>query len=85
MLPPFLQLDASIGPLPATDWLTDLFFQRLQHIEDEARRKEEEQRMAELETRHRQHGKVNHPMTKDQLEGVWEEQVSLGCVFEMSA
>ena len=41
--------------------------------------------MAELETRHRQHGKVNHPMTKDQLEGVWEEQVSLGCVFEMSA
>ena len=32
-------------------------------------------RLAELEQKHRQHGKVNHPMTKDQLEGVWEEQV----------
>ena len=26
------------------------------------------------ERKHREHGKVNHPMTKDQLEGVWEGQ-----------
>ncbi len=26
------------------------------------------------ERKHREHAKVNHPMTKDQLEGVWESQ-----------
>merc|ERR1712227_831032 len=30
--------------------------------------------MEKLEAKHRQHDKLKHPMTKDQLEEVWEEQ-----------
>ena len=30
--------------------------------------------MEKLENKHRTHEKMNHPMTKDQLEEVWEEQ-----------
>jgi hypothetical protein len=37
--------------------------------------------MEEEEKKHREHSKVNHPMTKDQLEGVWEDQVSLFVVL----
>ena len=48
--------------------------ERLKHIDDEAKRQEERKRMEEQETKHKEHGKVHHPMTKDQLEEVWEEQ-----------
>ena len=30
--------------------------------------------MDKLQARHKDHGKVHHPMTHDQLEEVWEEQ-----------
>ena len=30
--------------------------------------------MEKMEAKHRQHDKMHHPMTKDQLEEVWEEQ-----------
>ena len=48
--------------------------ERLKHIEDAEKRSEEEKRMNELKTKHKEHGKVHHPMTKDQLEEVWEGQ-----------
>merc|ERR1711976_833057 len=48
--------------------------ERLKHIEDEAKRAEEQKRMEEAKTKHKDHGKVHHPMSKDQLEEVWEEQ-----------
>ena len=47
--------------------------ERLKHIEDEAKRAEEQKRMEEAKTKHKDHGKVHHPMSKDQLEEVWEE------------
>jgi len=47
--------------------------ERLKHIEDEAKRTEEKHRLEEAKTKHKDHGKVHHPMTKDQLEEVWEE------------
>ena len=47
--------------------------ERLKHIEDEAKRAEEQKRLEEVKTKHKDHGKVHHPMTKDQLEEVWEE------------
>merc|ERR1712241_1062819 len=48
--------------------------ERLRHISDEEARKKEEQRLAEMEKKHKEHEKLKHPMTKDQLEEVWEEQ-----------
>ena len=48
--------------------------ERLKHIEDEAKRKEEQERLTADKTKHKEHGKVHHPMTKDQLEEVWEDQ-----------
>ncbi len=48
--------------------------ERLNHIDDETKRKEEENRFDEQEKKHKEHGKVHHPMTKDQLEEVWEDQ-----------
>ena len=30
--------------------------------------------MVDLEKKHREHEKLNHPMTKEQLEEVWEGQ-----------
>ena len=48
--------------------------ERLKHITDEEAREKEKQKMAELEKKHKDHEKLNHPMTKDQLEEVWEEQ-----------
>ena len=47
---------------------------RLNAINDTAERKVVQEEMEKLEAKHRQHEKVNHPMTKDQLEEVWEEQ-----------
>merc|ERR1712226_210274 len=47
--------------------------ERLKHIEDEAKRAEEQKRLDEAKAKHKDHGKVHHPMTKDQLEEVWEE------------
>jgi len=47
--------------------------ERLKHIEDEAKRAEEKKRLDEAKAKHKDHGKVHHPMTKDQLEEVWEE------------
>ena len=37
-------------------------------------RKAVQEEMEKMEAKHRQHEKINHPMTKDQLEEVWEEQ-----------
>jgi len=48
--------------------------ERLKHIPDEEARKKEKMRLDEMETKHKDHKKLNHPMTKDQLEEVWEEQ-----------
>ena len=76
-------IDCQILSWPSkTDQLIGSMLQRLQHIEDEEKRKEEEHRMDEREKKHREHSKVNHPMTKDQLEGVWEDQVSILFIYE---
>merc|ERR1712226_1754076 len=48
--------------------------ERLKHIPDEEARQKEKTRLDEMETKHKDHKKLNHPMTKDQLEEVWEEQ-----------
>ena len=48
--------------------------ERLKHIDDEQKRKDEQERMEKAEAKHREHGKVHHPMTHDQLEEVWEQQ-----------
>ena len=47
---------------------------RLNAINDTAERKVVQEEMEKLEFKHRQHDKLKHPMTKDQLEEVWEEQ-----------
>ena len=47
---------------------------RLNAINDTAERKVVQEEMEKLEAKHRQHEKLKHPMTKDQLEEVWEEQ-----------
>ena len=47
---------------------------RLNAINDTAERKVVQEEMEKLESKHRQHDKLKHPMTKDQLEEVWEEQ-----------
>ncbi|QQP57180.1 EFhand protein NUCB1 [Caligus rogercresseyi] len=47
---------------------------RLRHIEKEEDREKERVKLDEPRVRHKKHDKVNHPMTKDQLEEVWEEQ-----------
>jgi len=47
---------------------------RLNAINDTAERKVVQEEMEKMEAKHRQHDKVKHPMTKDQLEEVWEEQ-----------
>jgi len=47
---------------------------RLKAINDTQERKEVQEEMEKMEAKHRQHEKLNHPMTKDQLEEVWEEQ-----------
>eukprot|EP00092_Neocalanus_flemingeri_P023705 GFUD01025710.1.p1 GENE.GFUD01025710.1~~GFUD01025710.1.p1 ORF type:complete len:542 (-),score=186.06 GFUD01025710.1:622-2247(-) len=47
---------------------------RLNAINDTAERKEVQEEMEKLESKHRQHDKLKHPMTKDQLEEVWEDQ-----------
>merc|ERR1712241_85790 len=47
---------------------------RLNAINDTAERKVVQEEMEKLESKHRQHEKLKHPMTKDQLEEVWEEQ-----------
>jgi len=47
---------------------------RLNAINDTQERKAVQEEMEKMEAKHRQHEKINHPMTKDQLEEVWEEQ-----------
>uniref|UniRef100_A0A0K2VGS6 EFhand protein NUCB1 [Nasonia vitripennis] n=1 Tax=Lepeophtheirus salmonis TaxID=72036 RepID=A0A0K2VGS6_LEPSM len=47
---------------------------RLRHIEKEEDREKERHKIDDSISRHKKHDKVNHPMTKDQLEEVWEEQ-----------
>jgi len=47
---------------------------RLNAINDTQERKVVQEEMEKMEAKHRQHEKINHPMTKDQLEEVWEEQ-----------
>ena len=48
--------------------------ERLRHIQDEEARGKERQKLEEMQNKHKQHEKLKHPMTKDQLEEVWEEQ-----------
>ena len=48
--------------------------ERLRHIQDEEARGKERQKLEEMEKKHKEHEKLKHPMTKDQLEEVWEEQ-----------
>ncbi|XP_078271076.1 nucleobindin-2a isoform X3 [Rhinoraja longicauda] len=40
---------------------------------DEAKRKEEEAKFDELKKKHKDHPKIHHPGSKDQLKEVWEE------------
>jgi len=47
---------------------------RLKAINDTQERKVVQEEMEKMEAKHRQHDKMHHPMTKDQLEEVWEEQ-----------
>jgi len=47
---------------------------RLNAINDTQERKVVQEEMEKIESKHRTHEKMNHPMTKDQLEEVWEEQ-----------
>jgi len=47
---------------------------RLNAINDTQARKDMQEEMEKLEAKHRVHEKMNHPMTKDQLEEVWENQ-----------
>jgi len=47
---------------------------RLNAINDTAERKVVQEEMEKMEAKHRSHEKINHPMTKDQLEEVWEKQ-----------
>merc|ERR1719461_620969 len=47
---------------------------RLNAINDTQERKVVQEEMEKLEAKHRTHDKLKHPMTKDQLEEVWEEQ-----------
>ncbi len=54
--------------------------QRLAHIEDEAKREEERKKAEEAKKKHKQHETPHHPMTKDQLEEVWQEQVGSGLI-----
>ena len=47
---------------------------RLKAINDTAERKVVQEEMERLDAKHNQHDKLKHPMSKDQLEGVWKEQ-----------
>jgi len=47
---------------------------RLNAINDTQERKVVQEEMEKLEGKHRDHEKLKHPMTKDQLEEVWEDQ-----------
>jgi len=47
---------------------------RLKAINDTDERKVVQEEMEKMEAEHRSHDKLKHPMTKDQLEEVWEEQ-----------
>ncbi|XP_063800151.1 nucleobindin-2 [Pseudophryne corroboree] len=44
---------------------------------DEEKRKEEEARYEEMKKKHKEHPKINHPGSKDQLKEVWEESDGL--------
>lgn len=50
--------------------------EKLQHMDELARKKAEEEHARVLEQR-KHHEKVNHPGSRDQLEEVWEEQDQL--------
>merc|ERR1712013_878735 len=47
---------------------------RLKAINDTEERKVVQEEMEKMEAKHNAHEKLKHPMTKDQLEDVWEEQ-----------
>ena len=47
---------------------------RLNAINDTDERKVVQEEMERLEAKHNQHGKLKHPMSKDQLQEVWKEQ-----------
>lgn len=47
---------------------------RLKSINDTEERKVVQEEMEKMEAQHKNHDKLKHPMTKDQLEEVWEEQ-----------
>jgi len=47
---------------------------RMNAINDTAERKVVQEEMEKLQAKHKDHEKLKHPMTKDQLEEVWEDQ-----------
>jgi len=47
---------------------------RLNAINDTQERKVVQEEMEKMQAKHKDHEKINHPMTKDQLEEVWEDQ-----------
>lgn len=47
---------------------------RMKAINDTEERKVVQEEMEKMEAKHHEHEKLKHPMTKDQLEEVWEEQ-----------
>jgi len=47
---------------------------QLKSINDTQERKVVQEEMEKMTAKHKQHEKLKHPMTKDQLEEVWEEQ-----------
>ena len=47
---------------------------RLKSINDTEERKVVQEEMEKMEAQHKVHDKLKHPMSKDQLEEVWEEQ-----------
>ncbi len=48
--------------------------EHLREMKDETERHAEEAKLREMETKHKKHDKPHHPLTKDQLEEVWEEK-----------
>ena len=48
--------------------------ERLRAMQDEGARKAEEEQFRQMQEKHKKHERPHHPMTKEQLEEVWEEK-----------
>ena len=65
---------ASIYKNTLDNLITTCNKQPLNQYKSMQERKVVQEEMEKIESKHRTHEKMNHPMTKDQLEEVWEEQ-----------